>query len=536
MRHNFVIIILMLFSRTLISQISGHDVLKAIRNDQFDILKIFLKQDVDPNGLYGNAQVPLLHYAVSLNKVYPVKVLLDNGANIENLFDDQSPLMIAVRYRSESVIKVLLKRGADIDKKNTEGETAFIIAAKKNYVDLLGLLKENNVTITIEDNKGYQAIDYAYKMQNVQAYSYLKSVTESKYEKLVLPNYFDGPYATWKAKNKLEIAFFFHDSQENKTYLDKANVVVKKEGYVVDNKGVPFDFNIVKSNSKNPDYYNNVEKIFAVGDLHGGFDDFKKLLINNKIINKELNWIWGNGHLVFVGDVFDRGDKVTECFWLIYKLEKEAIKLGGNVHLVLGNHEIMQLTGDKRYLAEKYIHLCNRLNFDYTNLYGHKSVLGKWIRTKNTIITINDILFVHGGISQELIKNGLTIEKINSIVKEVLKRKDGEPKSKTEELILGANGPLWYRGFLKFSDAYYKSTGGKFSFNEGKLDKILQFYNVKTIVFANTNVKAIKPLYNFKLYGIDIPFSQPGVELQGLMWEKGHFYRALIDGTKQILY
>ena len=536
MRHNLTVLILMMFSQILISQVSGHDALKAIKNDQFDILKKFLEQDVDPNGLYGNLKVPLLHYAASINKVYPVKVLTDNGANIEKLFDDRTPLMIAVSFRSESVIKELLKRGANIDKKNTEGETAFTIAAKKNYVDLLELLKANGATITLEDNKGNQAIDYAYKMQNVQAYSYLKSIMESKYEKLVLPTYFDGPYATWKGKSKLEIAFLVNDSITNKTYLNNTDVAVKKGEYIVDNKNLLFEINISKPNSKNPYHYKNIEKIFAVGDLHGGFDDLKKLLINNKITDKELNWIWGDGHLVFVGDVFDRGDKVTECFWLIYKLEKEAIKLGGNVHLVLGNHEIMQLTGDKRYLAEKYIDLCNRLNFDYTNLYGQKSVLGKWIRTKNTIITINDILFVHGGISQELIQNGLSIEKINSIVKDILKRKDWEPKTKTEELIMGSNGPLWFRGFLKLSNEYYKSTGGKFSFNEEKLDKILQFYNVKTIVFANTNVRAIKPLYNFKLYGIDIPFSQPGIELQGLLWEKDHFYSAKIDGTKQILH
>ena len=536
MRFKAISIILMLFSHSSFSQISGHDALKAIKNDQYDILKVFLMQDVDPNALYDDAKVPLLHYSASYDKVAAVKLLINKGADIEMLYNGRTPLMVAVRYENESATKYLLKNGASINTKNDEGETAFILAAKKNYPDFLELLKNKGADIFLKDKKGKLAIDYAYEMQNIQAYEYLKTVMDSKYKMLALPDCFDGPYAVWKGKNKLRLNYFINDSLSNKTTVNNSDIDIDKKGYIIDNKNIPFKFKISKTNSENLGHYKNIKKIFVIGDIHGGFNDVKELLIKNKITDKDLNWIWGKGHLVFVGDIFDRGDKVTECFWLIYKLENEAVEAGGNVHLVLGNHEIMQLTGDKRYLAQKYVHLCNRLNIDYTNLYGPKSVLGKWIRTKNTIITINDILFVHGGISQELIQNKLSIEKVNAIVKDILKRKDWIPRTKNEELIMSVNGPLWFRGFLKLPDAYYKNTGRKFSFNEEKLDKILQFYNVKTIVFANTNVRAIKPMYNFKLFGVDIPFSQSGIDLQGLLWENDHFYRALIDGSKQILY
>ncbi len=52
--------------------------------------------------------------------------------------------------------------------------------------------------------------------------------------------------------------------------------------------------------------------------------------------------------------MFDRGEQVTECLWLIYSLEEKAKAVGGYVHFVLGNHEIMNLQGDFRYVQEKY--------------------------------------------------------------------------------------------------------------------------------------------------------------------------------------
>ena len=72
-----------------------------------------------------------------------------------------------------------------------------------------------------------------------------------------------------------------------------------------------------------------------------------------KVIDTDLTWSFGDGHLVIVGDVFDRGPNVTECLWLIYRLEQEASAAGGAVHFLLGNHELMVMRGDLRYLNER---------------------------------------------------------------------------------------------------------------------------------------------------------------------------------------
>lgn len=94
--------------------------------------------------------------------------------------------------------------------------------------------------------------------------------------------------------------------------------------------------------------------VFFVADTHGEYEILAELLQAQGIVDRELRWSFGRGHLVFLGDVFDRGPNQTEILWLIYQLEAEAARAGGGVHLLLGNHEAMVLRGDERYLNPRY--------------------------------------------------------------------------------------------------------------------------------------------------------------------------------------
>ncbi|MEQ9007674.1 MAG: metallophosphoesterase, partial [Ekhidna sp.] len=85
-----------------------------------------------------------------------------------------------------------------------------------------------------------------------------------------------------------------------------------------------------------PSIFTGVDKIAALSDIHGQYDLAVEILRNNQIIDAELNWSFGDGHLVIVGDIFDRGDKVTVALWLIYELEQQARAVDGRVHYLLG--------------------------------------------------------------------------------------------------------------------------------------------------------------------------------------------------------
>jgi len=149
--------------------------------------------------------------------------------------------------------------------------------------------------------------------------------------------------------------------------------------------------------------FNNVSKLAVLSDIHGQYELCLKLFRANHIIDDNNQWAFGEGHLVITGDIFDRGEQVTEALWFIYELEKQAKAVGGKVHYLLGNHEYMVLQGDLRYIHEKYVKTAALLKTPYDELYGDSTLLGRWLRSKSTIIKINDIVFLHGGISKVFI-------------------------------------------------------------------------------------------------------------------------------------
>ncbi len=147
--------------------------------------------------------------------------------------------------------------------------------------------------------------------------------------------------------------------------------------------GIRIHITLNTTYTPNPDDVKTAGNIFVIGDIHGKYNALVNLLMNNKIIDTELKWIFGEGQLVLLGDVFDRGGFVTEMLWFLYELEIQARNSGGNVHLLLGNHEIMALTGDHRYVNYKYNYFTQYTQIYYFQLFEKNTVLGRWLRSQN---------------------------------------------------------------------------------------------------------------------------------------------------------
>ena len=96
--------------------------------------------------------------------------------------------------------------------------------------------------------------------------------------------------------------------------------------------------------------YKGIDKVVAVGDVHGDYDQYVKLLKANKLINKKLKWTGGEIHLVQLGDVTDRGPDSLKIIEHLMKLEKQEKRAGGKVHVLIGNHESMNIQTDLRYV------------------------------------------------------------------------------------------------------------------------------------------------------------------------------------------
>ena len=93
------------------------------------------------------------------------------------------------------------------------------------------------------------------------------------------------------------------------------------------------------------------ETVVAIGDVHGDFDDFVSILQRTGLIDAQHHWTGNKATLVQVGDLLDRGPKPREVMDLVMALEKEAPKAGGRVVSLLGNHEMMNIMGDLRYVT-----------------------------------------------------------------------------------------------------------------------------------------------------------------------------------------
>lgn len=188
-------------------------------------------------------------------------------------------------------------------------------------------------------------------------------------------------------------------------------------------------------------HFSDVERIVAVGDVHGAYDALVSTLHNASVIDADLAWSGGKTHLVSTGDLLDRGAESRRVMNLLMRLEREALQAGGRVHLLLGNHEVMNLIGDLRYVAvEEYAAFEDfelperreywfqqfrrgmpaeadlRAEFDRMappGYFGHRLAFarngpyGRWLLEKPFMVVINDTAFAHGGAPSYLIDNGL---------------------------------------------------------------------------------------------------------------------------------
>src|SRR6266542_113549 len=99
------------------------------------------------------------------------------------------------------------------------------------------------------------------------------------------------------------------------------------------------------------DTWKGVERIVAVGDVHGDLPQFTAVLRSAEVIDRDGNWSGGKTHLVQAGDLLDRGPDSRKVIELLMKLEKQAREASGEVHCLVGNHETMNLYGDLRYVS-----------------------------------------------------------------------------------------------------------------------------------------------------------------------------------------
>jgi len=360
---------------------------------------------------------------------------------------------------------------------------------------------------------------------NAQKSEATKTVHQNTYqEKSDSAHLQDGPYVFWDG-NRAIVQYICNGQKITRTWNVTNSI---KIGSSCEDSSVTYE---ISADPPLPeaDTFVGASRICAVGDIHGQFGQAITLLKGNKIIDDHLHWIWGDGHLVIIGDIFDRGDKVTEALWFVHQLEKEAQKKGGRVHYILGNHEVMVLRGDLRYTNKKYTQGTSRiLKIRVWDLYGPETELGRWLRSKNVAVKVNRILFVHGGLSPDLQTRGYTIQMLNKAIRNSLDARDYTIRFDEElDFLYGYRGPFWYRGYIQ--DWYDIPMA-----SEEQVKSLLAFYDADIVVVGHTIVEDITGYYGNRIFDIDTGIYR-GSEGKVLMWENGVLYKADVNGKREIL-
>jgi Calcineurin-like phosphoesterase len=224
----------------------------------------------------------------------------------------------------------------------------------------------------------------------------------------------------------------------------------------------------------------SAKSLVAIGDVHGDFDDFSAILQHVGLIDEQRRWTGGKVTLVQVGDRIDRGPKAREAMDLVMSLEEQAANAGGRVVALLGNHEVMNLMGDLRYvtvgnyasfadnesekrrktaferyaawrsshqqlLAELYQPVLPETEAEWMTkhppgfieqreAFGPQGIYGKWLRQQPALAKIGGVIFLHGGISPTLIS--MNLDEINARIRSEIQQYDEARQGLTDDDVL----------------------------------------------------------------------------------------------------
>ena len=192
-------------------------------------------------------------------------------------------------------------------------------------------------------------------------------------------------------------------------------------------------------------------RLVAFGDVHGDLNATRRVLHLLGAIDEKDKWIGGNLRVVSTGDQLDRGDQERAILDLLDRLQKEAKAAGGQFLILNGNHEVMNVAWDFRYVTPGGWK-------DFQNIPGLQPSLdpalakfplyqrpraqvfqpgglyAKILAKRPIIAIVDDTIFVHGGVLPQHVDYGIEkivrdlrvhqiLEGTNEIMRVVISRK-----------------------------------------------------------------------------------------------------------------
>jgi len=200
-------------------------------------------------------------------------------------------------------------------------------------------------------------------------------------------------------------------------------------------------------------------RLVAIGDVHGDFAATLAALRLAGAIDDQERWIGKHLVVVQTGDQLDRGDSERKILDTLDRLQGEARSAGGALHVLNGNHELMNAAGDLRYVtAGGFVDFADVPGIDPNDprvaaaepamrgrllAFAPGGPYARKLATRPVILVIGDTVFAHAGVLPEHVRRG--IDAINAETQSWL-RGEGEI---SPGILLGEESPLWTRRFCQ---------------------------------------------------------------------------------------
>ncbi len=252
------------------------------------------------------------------------------------------------------------------------------------------------------------------------------------------------------------------------------------------------------------------ERIVAIGDLHGDLAATRTALRLAGALGRDDRWAGGKLVVVQTGDQLDRGDDEPEILDLLERLSREAHSAGGALHVLNGNHEVMNVAGDFRYVTADGFH-----DYDGREAAVHRALLerapneqrgraaaflpgeavAKRLAKRPSILQVGDNVFVHGGLLEQHVRYG--IDRIN---REIQAWMAAPRLERAPSIAMTPDGPLWTRVY---------SDGAPASSACDELGRVLRALSAKRLVVGHTvQEQGISSACDGRVWRIDVGLSR----------------------------
>lgn len=275
-------------------------------------------------------------------------------------------------------------------------------------------------------------------------------------------------------------------------------------------------------------------RVVAIGDLHGDVTALRAALRLAGATDETGKWIGKDLVVVQTGDQLDRGDDEPQIIELLARLKSEAQAAGGAVHVLNGNHEVMNVQADFRYVTPDGFHdfsgghpdaLHERLSASAspeqrgrTATFLPGGEVARRLAAQPVVIQIGGNVFVHGGVLEQHVRYG-----VGHINRQTSAWMAGPPSEPAPESLTSPRAPIWARDY---------SDGTPAADRCAELARVLAALSAERMIVGHTvQQQGINSACDGRVWRIDVGLSRYYGGKPSVLEIRGDQVRALTETT-----